>query len=70
MTKTYTVPLRNARLQLSRGMGVGTEFMDHGTTMVITGVGYPYKIGKEKLFDFFAEEKTAHEKRNARGARS
>jgi len=66
MTTKYTVSLKSALRMLTEGAGVGTEFMHHRVWMVITGVGQPYKVGKKKLFDFYAEEKTIYEQRTTK----
>ena len=56
-TKIYITSERNFRLQAGRGMSVGSEFTDHGATMVITKIGAVREEGKERLINVEATEK-------------
>ena len=57
--KKYTTTEKNWQHRAEHGMGIGSEFIDAGKTMVITKIGEPYQDGKRRLIDTWAIEKQA-----------
>lgn len=57
--KKYTTTEKNWQHRAEHGMGIGSEFIDAGKTMVITKIGEPYQSGKKRLIDTWAIEKEA-----------
>lgn len=55
--KKYTTTEKNWQHRAEHGMGIGSEFIDAGRTMVITIIGEPYRDGKQRLIDAWAVEK-------------
>ncbi|MDQ6708214.1 MAG: hypothetical protein M3Z85_19835 [Acidobacteriota bacterium] len=57
--KKYTTTEANWQHRAQHGMGIGSEFLDAGKTMVVIKIGEPYQDGKRLLIDTWAIEKQA-----------